>query len=306
MTRFSVIALRFALHMKKAVESAGFGAEYIAARYCPDGYLWTDDVRPIGDLNQQAALDATGPWLVPSSSRVSIYYPMIIRSLHRTFASLDDSQEAIAAFASRYGMLGVPVTLAHTQLSGESLGRWRQSILSMGVTIAIYDLAVKRDVKSLRQVIKWPHKDRVEAHIAATRVGATYTFQDAKKSDRAGYTLLASRPRPNKNRGLLGEWETFDRVRPALFYVRSTLNDALAEHSAARVFGQNEILPSPKTLLGAMWCMFALEVAGKTTLSLCVVCDKWFEPNTRTRSRQRCCSNACRQKLHRQRRGGAQ
>ena len=60
----------------------------------------------------------------------------------------------------------------------------------------------------------------------------------------------------------------------------------------------------PKTLLNALWTQLALAINGSQSLRTCVECKKWFAiKSDRGRSDKKYCSDACRMRAYRKRKG---
>jgi hypothetical protein len=69
-------------------------------------------------------------------------------------------------------------------------------------------------------------------------------------------------------------------------------------------FGEPQLCIRPTTLLDAMWTQLALAVAGSEALRTCVECKKWFTIKAdRGRSDKEYCSDACRTRAYRKRKG---
>ena len=68
--------------------------------------------------------------------------------------------------------------------------------------------------------------------------------------------------------------------------------------------GRGRICIRPTTLLNALWTQLAQAVDGRQSLRTCVECKKWFAiESDRGRSDKEYCSDACRMRAYRKRKG---
>jgi hypothetical protein len=245
--------------------------------------------------------------LAPVSLAIMKYDMLRSVGLHREFASLDTTPEAVKAFADRYGLLGVHLRMPYVfegkrrNFYGEPLHRWQESIIVFGVMLNIWQLIQARDVAKLGMLVEWEGMDSVSIKIIYRRAGAAYEFSPRER-ERDGFismgtTLLASRS-AGVQQQLLRKWDYRNPMPPVIHFLHDEINSALEKYTASRLTTDGDVVPSPKTLLGAIWTMFALEVTGKYNMAKCPGCGQWFYPSTR---RQRTCSDRCRVRVFRQR-----
>lgn len=261
----------------------------------------------VPEWGEYTEADTTPPWLVPWGREQWQATPLENKVLHRKFASLPPSEDAIITFANKHGMLGKDVILephgGGIATIGESIHRWRKEMGEIGSLLALWDLVQDRDAGKLGQLIIWPNDERVQLKMGrqyddTKRQWKIYPLKEPK-GHLFTFAIIASQ-RSIFDRLVLQRWQRGDVVEPAKYYVCQQVNKRLEGHVHPQVlpFVQDEVYLFPKTLLVAMWLMFMWEITGKVRVIHCPSCGFWAEQMDR---RQRYCSNACRQRMYRQR-----
>jgi len=254
-----------------------------------------------------------GPWLVDplvsgtAPGRKS--QPLRQRhDLHVEFARLpigddDESLAAMAAFASRHGLLGhqiqsvSPVDLENSDRAvhwAEHVWTWKRAIRLIGGLLKLIEAYKHSDTDLLRKHVSW--------HGGGLGVRLDYTWPG---DIRELQTWIARDP-PVASKGeldKLAEWRrsTKDRARylePVEYYLYREANKLLREHVAPRLFLDGSIALVPDSLLGAMVVMLAEQLSGVWQMKLCPACGRIFVP--RSRRDQKTCSTACRKRLSRE------
>lgn len=255
---------------------------------CPDGYQWLPvpaeavhpPLRPGEERMERPIAITDGERITGPVAHARHEVLRNERLLFRTFAALDKTEDAIADFACRYGLLGVaPVAVyvplsetADTIANGELLSTWIAEIKHMHAAVTAWDLASQRNDAALRKLIKWTrnaiifNNDEVETEIARV------------------------------NRGI----PSGEVVLPAKLFVVRTVNqriDGLVGPEIRWDTSTSEPVMRivPKSLLGALWFQFAQSLSGVREYRSCRNCGKAFEVSSdgAKRSKQYC-SSGCR------------
>lgn len=284
------------------------------------GYTLEDSLAYAPGLNPQPAeKDIRSPWLIPCDGSSRTYGTLSHHTLHRKFAQIVGKREKVLEFANEYGFLGrIGIDLAPPEggnlITGESLARWEQEAVDLGLIITIWD-AVRWDSKErLEQIIRWSEKgvqlatwwDFREGRYSLFPGSKYRTMQEFMDLRAAGpycggtFTWLAG-TNPNINTNLLKRWNTGDVIEPARYYVCHEINKKLSNHAHPQImpFRNNEVVIVPDSLLTAFWLLLLWEVAGEIRMLLCPGCNRIVEQK---HGGQRYCSNACRQIAYRERR----
>lgn len=184
--------------------------------------------------------------------------------LFRTFASTPLTDETIATWFARYGRLGVPAVS----------GRLSNGRETRGERVDAWHAA--------QEAFRWPL-----ALWDALREGqlpASWTGLPAK--NQRFFTLETG-------------WRTLNAgvsIELDRHAVRVML-DQVAERSAALRIG-------PATLLGALWLQFALAIDGNREYRSCTTCGRFYELDPAVaRTNRLYCTDACRMKAYRDRKG---
>jgi len=315
-------------------EHRGSGAASFAWFVPRDGYAWRRDFESVPLKATATRLASVGPWLTePAPVGTAVegrwYNPCKWEpDLHATFGNLpigddDAALDKLAAFASKYGRLGVdtvtvaPVGRERTRpvYLAEHLATWLSALSDVGGLLtlaAAYRGATTgrtENLASLREWIRWDNDAR--------RVRLVFTWPGAPSA--ASHVIAREAPR-ERAREALDAWRR-DRsehgryIAPLQRFLNERVNARLRQHVAPRVTvgaetpaGGGSVVLMPDSLLGAMYLLLAEDAGGVRAPKVCRACGKFFPP---VRSDQETCGSACRQRLYRTRKakrpkGGSQ
>lgn len=220
-------------------------------------------------------------------------------SLHRNFALLTPTPEAILKFANTHGPLGgdvealIPIQAPEdpqTYLgSGERLDLWVSEITRLRDALGLWDAVRENDEASLRPLIVW-HDDRVNMlwndergrrfRLIAGEQVRPETYERIQRDDVIGAAVVAVQQIVNENL-----WKK-KRASPRLYW-----------HLERQRLQQNI---TPHGLVGAIWLDFLLAIDGNTQYGRCAQCQSLF-PIPVKGKKKKFCSNKCRQADHRER-----
>jgi len=227
------------------------------------------------------------------------YYPLRDElALFRTLADTEVSQEGVAGFFRRYGMLSSSASLLGPSGSrrpqparyGEPLSLWYDEIGAMRSALELWGAKPPKLRKWIRVEPSRVLLDRWED----AREVATIASEDRRP------TLWGQIANPK-----LGKVRRLQLA--ALFHIQETTNKRLREHAGPRLLfnpkaGQVELHLLPQNLLGAMWLQFARAVEGDKEYRRCVTCGGWFEVSPEgMRPEAKHCRTACRMRAYRKR-----
>ena len=223
-------------------------------------------------------------WPLPERfNEFDIYDPFRDETaLFRVFADLQPTEEAIAAFANRYGLLEVPED--YDELS--SLLEWQRWISMMRQAVELWDAIRDSNTEVIRQHLVWTRQSQVkwtsplmqELNISPEDVDDDYT--------------------PG------------DYLQPALELLGIVIGQAggPAVGLSVTVLAGCKIVLSFQLseLRSALWIQFALAVAEEKEFRRCECCRRPFElaPHLNRKDR-RFCSDACRSRSYRHRKARA-
>lgn len=224
-------------------------------------------------------------------------------ALFRAFADLEPTEEAYAAFASRYGRLGIRTVVRRNGalVFGEPLAIWRA------------EHAELRAVSHVLAAIQSGDAELLKACFSIDDEGVRYARVDADPA-------IAPPARSTVRRDWLWDWagraESPDEavLRLARGWVHEQINDALAGRrldgepmtSARLAFtasaGRMTIEVTPRSLLGALWLQCARVLTVNPTFRTCAHCGRLFEVAPGVRRRHaRYCADRCKVAAHRAR-----
>lgn len=222
--------------------------------------------------------------------------------LFREFAEIGQAQRNILLFANEYGYLwgtgnGVWVCLPKGKMGwGEPLADWREEIQEMHVGLELWQMIQSKDYDGLREVIRWEARNNEKLSVR---------YQTGKRS-----RLISSKKfRPN----LLKFFHEADPIEPARTYLQRLIDERMQHYVSSRLLFTSEDREAlnlyfvPQNLLGCLWLQFARAVDGNKQFRRCAMCEKFIEHSldrTGSRSDKKTCSDKCRQKLSRSKKGG--
>jgi hypothetical protein len=301
-------------------------AQYLAVPKA--GFRWATDVRMLSTDPIEHWLVASAPMDTPS--RVLLYQPMAVRDLHRRFARLRPTPEAILTFANRFGFLGhseIVSSEAGPSEPAESLISWVSQLNLITPLLLLWELIRNREAGKLGCYFRWHGRPRRVGVFLASALGPPELLKDpvlmrsdqarmktyAALSNRGRYpaiqaATLASEAMGEGSQDLLARWRFGDPIEPARYYVHREVNTQLRGHVSPAVlpFRQGEILFFPDCLLAAIYTHFALELSGRRRQPILCArpgCGRYFQPSNR---RQVYCDASCRSLAWLDRRGEPQ
>jgi hypothetical protein len=230
------------------------------------------------------------------------------RNLHVEFADLPlagngESLEILAAFASRWGTLGltegasdvVQRQAADLPPEGpvyraEHLIAWGRAISRVRGLLELVQACKREEVELLRKYVRW--------HSRPLGVQLIYTWPGTREA--ATYLLAQEEPPIAAER--LHTWSAspcdVDRyVAPVEYWLYRELNSSLRDHTALFVSKEGGGRVRVESLLGGFYVMLAEQLAGLWEMNRCVSCGRLFLPSSR--SDQKTCSSLCRKRLSR-------
>ncbi len=270
----------------------------------PPGDAASQQERQLYDIEREAS----GPHLyltdgvpVGREQKLKHVRPLVDHrgSLHRDFALLEPTPDAIVKFANAYGPLGddvaasIPISVSGEPQqylgSGERLDRWISEITRLGDALDLWDAVRERDEARLKPLIVWQN-DGVKAQ------------WDDERGRR--FRLIAAQ---HFHPGIYKRIQKGDVIGAATFAVQEMVNANLWKQKRAspRLYWhlEKERLQqniTPHGLIGAIWLDFMLAIDGNTQYGRCAQCKSLF-PIPVKGKKKKFCSNKCRQADHRER-----
>ncbi len=245
-----------------------------------------------------------GPALVPIGNTERQYVPR--PDLFFEFAAVDpDNDEAVLAFANRYGLLGAsPAWLfrkpqsrgvATTDTGGELRSHWQEHLRGMRAAASLWEALRKQDSKRLSQCIHWRGKDRVE-----------YVWPPSAdwSTPWSTHAVVASK---QINQHLLERCRPGDPEMAARLYLQEVVNKNLNKLVAPRLLwtaperSKMGLFIVPNALIGCLWLQLANAIADYRKFVMCESCGKPMlvaPEGTGARTNKRTCSDACRTRVH--------
>ncbi len=275
-------------------------------------------------------------WLVKpipigTPREVDKYIPLSKPDLHRAFARVGQSPEAIRKFCNKYGFLRSPQTWAYPYtwdavnkkvvnrrredkdwwddplygspvLVGEDLYTWQREIAEMGLLISLWDSSRREDAGALEKYLRWQRQPlSVIFCVPPSTSNNDEYIPTGLYRDRTGtLTNIGPEGLIFDSEALLGrQWEFGDVIEPVRVIVCQLINERL-QHNTSIVVSTSrdrQIRFLPDSLLTALYILFALEVSGRTRPAiLCGGCHIYFEPQ---HGRQQYHDANCRKRHHR-------
>jgi hypothetical protein len=235
--------------------------------------------------------------------------------LFRHFAELKPEQDQILAFANQWGTLtaGVPLVLENNALGvGEPLDLWEAEIRDLSLTVRLFELINRGDVKGLGRYIKWDGSsgvrfERADDKLSEPRFQGTIPWLadvlfDGTEDLHDG-RWIASRV---SNTERLELFQVGDLIGPAWYQLQHMVNEKLAGNVSARLLWNSShtrlsLHQVPKDLISALWLQLARAMEGNREYQQCEECRNWFEVASPDGGRKdkRFCSTACRARFWR-------
>jgi hypothetical protein len=263
----------------------------------PGGFRWLD-ASAIVDATPQRWLTEAVPVGLDVNGRH--YHPLDqYPALFRTFADTPLTEDGISQFANQYGGLGAWEQMRLTSGPdlvmgiGERRQIWMNEIDGMRRALQLCDAVRNRDAPWFQQHVRVEPKSSEEIWVSYLEEGVLY-HREVIGPDLAGFV------------------KPHDVRRPTLLFVQKMINTRLWEHTAPRLVYDPRrdglgVYVVPKNLLGALWLQFARAVDANKDYRRCGGgCGQWMEISLDAhRSHKRFCSDACRNKAHRDRQAEA-
>jgi hypothetical protein len=315
----------------------------------PHGYCWREARIPIPDIEPPGGETFTFPDDAPGHlcleeaghcfpEEYLKTVPSEELALHRLFADLDGSADAILRFANQYGLLGdVEVELnavtpeamdrnPFTLHFGEPLDAWRNEIASLRAALFLWDLSHASDIDIDKAMPFTPGEVGSIKMVIADPRGSGFATDLFLPNDQ-GYAPLGQRPelipgplhvRHSLDGRQFAGWEIeADATLTADMSPRERVCIALATltnaHLAKRIATLVEFDPAvsrtilitlPNCLAGAIWLQFAQAMDARTNYRRCYECRKWFKVSPEVaRADKSYCGDSCRARAYRRRRG---
>lgn len=289
-------------------ESVGpLGPEYFRWPVAEGGYVWEDGRPDAGAIGvwqaetaspeewQQAVLISRGG--VFAAVRQS--NPLAQHDLFRQFADLRATPDAIAEFASRFGLLA-----GQADESLDSLRHWQRNIGAMRAAVRVWDALEAGRLADLDKWI-WHRGEMPPQHwtkLARWEI-AKWALVCRREEDGAdAWFYLKGDPNEPIDQSAL------DSPSAARLLLVRVANKFLQDHCSPylhpRTFRPDGYVlkTTPKSLLGAMWWQFARLLTGEASHRKCKVCGRLMELSTNGegfRADRLFCSPACKTKDHR-------
>jgi hypothetical protein len=261
------------------------------------GYKWEDAKVVAGEIfGSESAEIPSPPYLVEEdrSSERGLLTPFEDATLFAKFADIEASAESFEAWASAYGMLTrgeesilgrlhvvsdsdialgeagrygrlvkFPDGICGCTQPSESQSFWLREHRDLAFAVMVWELAARNDEKNLGKIIRWSdRKTGAFVHYAHEGLKPEVLFNEDIRpwaSDLYRYPEV---------------------IRPALLYVRKTINEKLQEYPVNIILqideeGKVHQRLQPSSLLAAMWYQFNLILVGERKIRRCSICGKW-------------------------------
>ncbi|HEY5467566.1 MAG TPA: hypothetical protein VIK85_00490 [Coriobacteriia bacterium] len=216
-------------------------------------------------------------------------------ALFRTYAALEDTEDAYLDFARRYGRLWAPTTffegLLFTDASG-GLGQWRYSRRALADAVRLWDELRHGSTAELF------HR-AYEMRPLGDALGVYSKFDERPRTafvDKDGTYWGESEPVivvPDRTgeRGIIQSL-----LRRQLTQTLTALHVSLTLAPTEKAYGAGlRLTYVVYTLEAAMWLQLALAIDGNREYATCPVCGKWWD-RTDARAHKEVCSDKCRAK----------
>ncbi len=292
-----------------------FGDDWFQWVVAEGGYTWRDATVVNLPWAKQAGVQPGGVHRILTDGqsmaeppRLRDYRPFDHADLYITFADTDPTEDGVARFANRWGLLGAYIVDIDLRPPRRALGRRlpEQADAGQGEVLAVW----RREIEYMREALRvWrappgqkrkPRGGLLHYKAAATRIeGRCWEFVGPTPDGNSAELIFDSQG--GRNQASEMTWV------PSRALTRRWINCRLADWATARLVwdpesGQHLIRVHPVNLLGALWLQFARAIAGGVEYRPCKVCQKWLTISAEVggfRVDREFCGPACRQKDHR-------
>jgi hypothetical protein len=235
-----------------------------------------------------------------ASAPVNRYSPLNHSTLYRDFAAVEPSETGILTFARRFGsLLGtetelfLPVKESRGGVAAaEELLLWQNEISAMREVLEIHELLGRKATTELRKRIHWSHHSRVTCTSPS----------DGRHAVVADSTIHPELLNDKKLRFP-------DVLKPAQEHIRRVVSRRLGTMTSTQLLWDAgltamQLYVMPKHLLGALWLQCGRALESNQAYRKCSTkqCPNWFPIGLGiARADKKCCSDACKMRLSRQR-----
>jgi hypothetical protein len=232
------------------------------------GYAW----QSVGESSRKMELRPQ------ANTRFEVYRPLESPiALYRELAKLDCTEDAVAQFANRYGLLHASTERAARQ----DLTSWTRPISDMRECVLISDMLRASDKCGLADLFVFE--------------GGCVHYRDPRNPDLS----------PGLVGHDLGSVKDGDLMGAAGLMLNSYLGIYLARQTGFAIYWERSRFVfdhTPLSLLGAIFFQLAQAIVERKEPRACVECGRWFDvaPGT-ARADRVTCSTGCRSKIYRQR-----
>jgi hypothetical protein len=262
------------------------------------GFTWVDGKASKGSGEE-------GRWLVvvdetmPPGFRGSAVQEKENPALYLTFCRLDLAEEAVKAFADRYGWLRPPVGVdmgGGRRSRGLSWEMWERDILEMRRTVELWLALEAGDFERLMELLK--HEPPIT--LSFESVGADGAHVVYRQPEPPGGLSGSGIAEPTDAQGAMLATEI--RIQAVINeHLRGSISPVLA---ACPPSGRPGIRFTSKSLLAGLWFQFLRSLTGKLSFRECPQCREWFaiRSDKANRLNRKFCSNKCRTAAYKARR----
>jgi hypothetical protein len=245
------------------------------------------------------------------------YHPLAAYSgLFRNFAAIEHDEDAIKAFADRFGMLGGSLRKRivlhdqgrdgkHPTGFGEHVDDWVDEIMVMRLAVDLWESARQGDADHLGRMISWAPDG------TSVSINTHPDLQLGQLPQRPAHMHRAVIADERLDPEILARFVPGDPIAPALHCMQSLINEHLHHRASPRLLWEPNrdrlgLYIVPEGLIGALWLQFARAVERDAQLRQCTECTTWFEVAPgRGRADKQFCSTACRTRAYRKRQAEA-
>jgi hypothetical protein len=303
------------------------------------GYEWEDcEFAGNWTFPRDSAIIPTGPYLVEKdlSQDREILTPFEDSSLFARFADLETNATAFEEWAGGYGLLTAGEKIQSGKLQvvsrnaialgkpasgfapmvvidgkkniygrlqfSESLPFWLVEHRDLSFAMMVWELAINNDTARLGKIVQWAADNTVIYVHHLKKTSLDQNLEGVKWPDYTeqhtfgGEVLIDGK---GERSWALDLYRPPDVIKPALLYVRKTINEKLQKYPVNITLQLNERGElqqklQPSSMLAAMWYQFHLVLVGKEKLRRCAICGQWEDMKGHRETwkvHQKCASN---------------